>query len=57
MITPAGQTLKGYAERLLSLAQEAKLSVAAGGAPRGPLAIESMETTATARLQRILAGV
>jgi DNA-binding transcriptional LysR family regulator len=56
VITPAGQTLKGYAERLLRLANEAKLSVAAGGAPRGPLVIGAMETTAAARLPRVLAA-
>ena len=56
VITPAGQTLTSYAERLLRLAQEAKLSVAAGGPPRGPLAIGSMETTAAARLPRMLAA-
>ncbi len=55
VITPAGVTLKSYAERLLRLAQEARRSVAADGVPRGPLAIGSMETTAAARLPRLLA--
>ena len=55
VITPAGRTLSGYAERLLRLAQEARSSVVADGAPRGPLAIGSMETTAAARLPRRLA--
>jgi DNA-binding transcriptional LysR family regulator len=55
VITPAGVNLKSYTERLLRLAQEAKRSVACDGVPRGPLAIGSMETTAAARLPRILA--
>lgn len=55
VITPAGTKLRGYAERLLRLAQEAKRSVASDGVPRGPLAIGSMETTAAARLPRLLA--
>jgi len=55
VITPAGQTLSGFADRLLRLAQEAKLSVMADGVPRGALAIGSMETTAAARLPRLLA--
>src|SRR4029453_15486300 len=52
VITSAGRTLNSYAERLLTLAQEAKRSVAADGIARGPLAIGSMETTAAARLPR-----
>lgn len=56
VITPAGRTLNVYAERLLRLAQEAQRSVAADGVPRGPLAIGSMETTAAARLPRMLAA-
>jgi DNA-binding transcriptional LysR family regulator len=56
VITPAGVKLRGYADRLLRLAQEAKRSVASDGVPRGPLAIGSMETTAAARLPRLLAG-
>jgi DNA-binding transcriptional LysR family regulator len=55
VITPAGTKLRGYAERLLRLAQEAKRSVASDGVPRGPLAVGSMETTAAARLPRLLA--
>jgi DNA-binding transcriptional LysR family regulator len=55
VITPAGVKLRTYAERLLRLAQEAKRSVVADGVPRGPLAIGAMETTAAARLPRLLA--
>jgi DNA-binding transcriptional LysR family regulator len=55
VITPAGVTLKSYAERLLRLAQEARRSVTADGVPRGPLSIGSMETTAAARLPQLLA--
>lgn len=56
VITPAGRTLSGYADRLLRLAQEARSSVAGDGLPRGPLSIGSMETTAAARLPRRLAA-
>ena len=56
VITPAGVKLKTYADRLLVLAQEAKRSVASNGATRGPLVIGSMETTAAARLPRMLAA-
>ena len=56
VITPAGTKLRGYADRLLRLAQEAKRSVATDGVPRGPLSVGSMETTAAARLPRLLAG-
>ena len=55
VITPAGVTLRGYAERLLSLAQEARRSVVDDGIARGPLAVGSMETTAAARLPQLLA--
>ena len=55
VITPAGIKLRGYADRLLRLAQEAKRCVVSDGVPRGPLAIGSMETTAAARLPRLLA--
>jgi DNA-binding transcriptional LysR family regulator len=55
VITPAGIRLKTYADRLLRLAQEARRSVALDGVPRGPLVIGSMETTAAARLPRLLA--
>lgn len=55
VITPAGTKLRGYAERLLRLADEAKRSVTSDGVPRGPLAIGSMETTAAVRLPRLLA--
>jgi DNA-binding transcriptional LysR family regulator len=56
VITPAGQTLNSYADRLLRLAQEAQRSVQSDGVPRGPLAIGSMETTAAGRLPRLLAS-
>src|SRR5262245_47294751 len=55
VITPAGVRLRGYADRLLRLAQDARRSVASDGVPRGPLGIGSMETTAAARLPRVLA--
>jgi DNA-binding transcriptional LysR family regulator len=56
VITPAGLRLRSYAERLLKLAEEAKDSIVEGGGPRGTLAIGAMETTAAARLPRMLAA-
>jgi DNA-binding transcriptional LysR family regulator len=55
VITEDGVRLLGYADRLLSLAEEAKLAVIGQGAPRGKLRIGSMETTAALRLPSVLA--
>jgi len=56
LITPAGVKLRSYAERLLKLAEEAQDSIIEGDGPRGSLAIGAMETTAAARLPRMLAA-
>ncbi|MBT5498427.1 MAG: LysR family transcriptional regulator [Alphaproteobacteria bacterium] len=48
-LSPAGQTLLTYAERLLTLAEEARASVQ-DATPRGVLRLGSMESTAGVRL-------
>jgi len=49
VLTPAGRTLLDYADRLLSLANEAEAAVQ-GGKPRGMFRLGSMESTAAVRL-------
>ena len=53
-LSPAGNVLLGYAERLLALATEAREALQESG-PRGVLRLGSMESTAAARLPRPLA--
>lgn len=53
-LTPAGETLLGYAERLLNLAGEAREALQPT-APSGRLRIGSMESTAASRLPLPLA--
>lgn len=53
-ITPAGQTLLGYAERILALAHEAR-AVLQDPTPRGRLHLGAMESTAATRLPAPLA--
>ena len=48
-LTPAGMVLLGYADRLLALAGEAREALA-DRAPRGPLRLGAMESTAAIRL-------
>ena len=48
-LAPSGKLLLDYAERLLDLAQEARDAVH-DGAPRGPLRLGSIESTAAIRL-------
>lgn len=52
--TPAGESLRGYADRLLALAEEARQSVHPGQ-PSGRLRLGAMESTAAARLPQPLA--
>lgn len=52
-LAPAGQTLLTYADRLLSLAEEARAAVE-DARPRGVLRLGSMESTAGVRLPRPL---
>lgn len=53
-ITPAGQVLLGYAERILALAQEAREALQ-DSTPRGRLCLGTMESTAATRLPGPLA--
>jgi len=53
-LTPAGETLLAYAERLLALAEEARQALHPGE-PTGRLRIGAMESTAAARLPGPLA--
>ena len=48
-LSPAGQTLMGYAERLQALADEAREAVQ-DGRPRGPFVLGAMESTSAVRL-------
>lgn len=54
LITAEGSRLLDYADRLLRLADEAQMSVRGGQEPSGQLRIGSIETTAAARLPRVL---
>lgn len=54
VLTPAGESLRGYADRLLALAEEARQAVHPDQ-PGGRLRLGAMESTAAARLPRPLA--
>ena len=54
VLTPAGEALRGYADRLLALAEEARQSVHPHE-PGGRLRLGAMESTAAARLPQPLA--
>jgi DNA-binding transcriptional LysR family regulator len=54
-LSPAGELLLDYAERLIQLSDEARNAVS-GTAPRGVLRLGSLESTAASRLPTILAG-
>jgi DNA-binding transcriptional LysR family regulator len=55
-LTPAGRRLLPYAERVAQLLDEAKRAVADDGAPKGPLLLGALETTAALRLGPVLAA-
>lgn len=55
-LTSAGRALLPYAARIRTLVAEAREAASPGAAPRGPLAIGSLETTAAARLPPLLAA-
>src|SRR5215211_6256009 len=55
-LTDAGTRLLEYAERLLSLAEEARTALADGGEPAGSLTIGAPETIMTYRLPSVLQG-
>src|ERR1700760_2951580 len=54
-LTGAGRRLLPYAQRMAVLSREAVLAARDDGAPKGPLAIGSLETTAAVRLPMLLA--
>lgn len=54
-ISPAGEVLLGYANKMLQLADEAKRAVSADAEPSGRLRIGAIESSATGRLPRLLA--
>ncbi len=57
VITPAGRLLVDYAERLLSLAEEASDAVRSHDTPQGQLRLGAMETTAAVRLPPVLVAL
>jgi DNA-binding transcriptional LysR family regulator len=54
VLTPDGEVLLAYADRLLRLSSEAETALN-GGAPRGTLRLGTLESTAAARLSPVLA--
>ena len=54
-LSPAGELLRDYAERLIRLSDEAR-DVVSGTAPRGVLKLGALESTTASRLPPILAG-
>ncbi|MED1792099.1 LysR family transcriptional regulator [Brevibacillus nitrificans] len=53
-LTPSGQILLDYAEKILHIVQEARLAVGDSAIPTGPLLIGAVETTAAIRLPKLL---
>jgi DNA-binding transcriptional LysR family regulator len=53
-LSPAGELLRDYAERLIQLSEEAR-EVVSGTAPRGVLRLGALESTTASRLPPILA--
>jgi len=54
-LSPAGELLLGYADRLIQLSEEAR-NVVSGSAPRGVFKLGALESTTASRLPPILAG-
>jgi DNA-binding transcriptional LysR family regulator len=54
-LSPAGELLLNYAERLIQLSEEAR-DVVSGTAPRGTFKLGALESTTASRLPPILAG-
>jgi DNA-binding transcriptional LysR family regulator len=52
-LSPTGELLLGYADRIIRLSEEARLAVS-GSSPRGVLRLGSLESTAASRLPRLL---
>jgi DNA-binding transcriptional LysR family regulator len=53
-LSPTGELLLAYAERLIQLSNEAR-AVVSGGMPKGALKLGALESTTASRLPRILA--
>ncbi|WP_137937431.1 LysR family transcriptional regulator [Chitinivorax sp. B] len=53
-ITPAGEVLLQYADRIIRMTDEARAAVTDTGTPRGSLTLGTMETTAASRLPKVL---
>ena len=53
-LTTAGRQFLHYADKLLALAEEAKLSVHGDGEPAGPLTVSASESLLTYRLPKLL---
>ena len=53
-LSPTGELLLAYAERLIQLSDEAR-AVVSGGMPQGALKLGALESTSASRLPRILA--
>src|SRR5712671_2067273 len=53
-LSPTGELLLAYAERLIQLSDEAR-AVVSGGMPQGALKLGALESTAASRLPRVLA--
>lgn len=54
-LTPTGQILVSYSEKILNTIEEARAAMGESSAPSGPLRIGSMETTAAVWLPELLA--
>jgi DNA-binding transcriptional LysR family regulator len=54
-LSPAGELLLDYAERLIQLSEEAR-EIVSGTSPRGTFRLGSLESTSASRLPPILAG-
>jgi DNA-binding transcriptional LysR family regulator len=55
VLTSAGQTFLGYAQRILQLTDESRSALQDTATPKGLLRLGSMETTAAIRLPKVLA--
>ena len=55
-LTAAGRRLLPYANRVRDLLEEARRAVEDDGAPKGPLTVGSLETTAALRLSPVLSA-
>src|SRR5258708_27001769 len=54
-LSPAGELLRDYADRLIQLSEEAR-DVVTGTTPRGVFKLGALESTTASRLPPILAG-